>query len=1209
MPVVDDKDMQFTYGAGPAQPVYRPAPQRPRPTLGETVGAAFDQNNTVASFLDFNRYLWQSSALRPVDGYEPWDDLAGYEDQAFSFADSRSPAQTALIKRRIDDERRAKDTLDRAGVGGVLASIGAGVLDPVNLVPVGGQAIKGGGILRGAYTGLASAGVAEGILQGTQVDRTTEETLFSMTGGALFGAVLGGVGEALLKPGAKPKLERVLEAEYRVGRSADEMPPEFVTRDIDTLVTRQRAPDAPDLPPANRPPFSFDDALAAMREGYRAPKQESLVEFLARTGGINDAGGELSAIDADLWHRAKPFRRRLLNEEAQGLDAARERLVEAGYLPEGASADDVVQAVRSEMAGNPLYSLKAAREGEDMAAQVAELEDLITRAGIDLAQPDDAIRNAVRDYLAERELEDALTQWEAERELGEPGEDIDGVWVDAGGLSAQSARRAADDYRPGRGVDRLTDFEAKNPISDNPLLRATTSPSAETGRIMSELAEIPFYQRMNERGVASPVSVEANIRSWSGPLADALTYIDEAFARYRMGRPKRAGDMLRSGIADLTGQGDGKLSYRQFKEEVARAMRRGDTHQVKEVAEAAREARKRLVDPLKDDAIENGLLPEGVKVETAPSYLMRVYDLEYIGANRNAVVKGIADWFAATSRGSDLTYEEMLADAGEVVETLLGGAPGRTSYDLVPDVRGPLKERTLNIPDEVLDRLGMLENDIERVLRIYTRTMAADVEIARAFGRPDMREQVGDQNTKGQIQQSYEKLMARTKDGPKQAELRKRMERDVLDVSSVRDRLRGTYGRPENPGGAIVRIGRALRTLNYVRLLGGMTLSAVPDVARVSLAGGGLGKTMQRGLLPLLTNLKGVKLAAREVQLAGTALDMVLDTRAMQMADVFEDFGRYSKVERGLTYLGEKFGIVSGMSLWNGAMKQFAGVMIQARMLQAIMGDATPAMRRRLRFLGVSSGLEARIKGQFAKHGAKDGEVWIANTEAWTDKEARRAYRAALAKEVDSHIISPGQEKPLWMSSELGKTIGQFKSFTFASMSRALIRGLQERDAATAQAAVLAVGLGMMTYYFKTRMAGKEPSENPAKWVLEGIDRGGLTGWLMEANNMAEKVSGGRVGLNPAIGEAPASRFASRGATEAVLGPSIGLIDDAVQSTGAISQAAIPGTEGRRPMTRAEVRKIRRLLPFQNVPYLDWLFDAGEDAAGDAMGIPEETPR
>jgi hypothetical protein len=94
------------------------------------------------------------------------------------------------------------------------------------------------------------------------------------------------------------------------------------------------------------------------------------------------------------------------------------------------------------------------------------------------------------------------------------------------------------------------------------------------------------------------------------------------------------------------------------------------------------------------------------------------------------------------------------------------------------------------------------------------------------------------------------------------------------------------------------------------------------------------------------------------------------------------------------------------------------------------------------------------------------------------------------------------------------------------------------------------------------------------------------------------------------IGEATSSRFAARGVTETLAGPSLGLVEDSAMTTGAVAQALIPGPDGsRKPMTRAQAHKVRRLIPFQNVFYLNWLFNAGEDAVGDAAGMPENPPK
>ena len=163
-----------------------------------------------------------------------------------------------------------------------------------------------------------------------------------------------------------------------------------------------------------------------------------------------------------------------------------------------------------------------------------------------------------------------------------------------------------------------------------------------------------------------------------------------------------------------------------------------------------------------------------------------------------------------------------------------------------------------------------------------------------------------------------------------------------------------------------------------------------------------------------------------------------------------------------------------------------------------------------------------------------------ANTQAWQDAEAATTYRAAIQREVDKIIVTPGQDKPLFMSREMGGVIGQFKTFAFASTQRMLLSGLQQRDLAALNGAILGMGLGMVSYALKTDH--NKLSDNPAKWVTEGIDRSGALAWMMDVNNTMEKITGGAIGINPLIGENGASRYASRDAASAVFGPSYGLV-------------------------------------------------------------------
>lgn len=248
-------------------------------------------------------------------------------------------------------------------------------------------------------------------------------------------------------------------------------------------------------------------------------------------------------------------------------------------------------------------------------------------------------------------------------------------------------------------------------------------------------------------------------------------------------------------------------------------------------------------------------------------------------------------------------------------------------------------------------------------------------------------------------------------------------------------------------------------------------------------------------------------------------------------------------------------------------------------------GSASTKEANRLHWLGIDAGMAWRIQQLVDKHGVKEGDVVWPNTEAWGDAEAVATLRGALAKDVDTTIVTPGQEKPLWMSTPIGKIVGQFRSFTMSSMVRTTARGLQQRDAEALQGLILMTAAGMLAYYLKTP-SDKIAWDNPAVWVKEGVDRSGVTGWLFEANNIIEKASGNRIGLSPLLGQRPASRFAARGLLGSLGGPTFGAAEDLTTVLGAAS-------EGR--MTERDWKRLQSLTPYGNLFYLRWLVDSVAD--------------
>src|SRR3546814_10562648 len=74
----------------------------------------------------------------------------------------------------------------------------------------------------------------------------------------------------------------------------------------------------------------------------------------------------------------------------------------------------------------------------------------------------------------------------------------------------------------------------------------------------------------------------------------------------------------------------------------------------------------------------------------------------------------------------------------------------------------------------------------------------------------------------------------------------------------------------------------------------------------------------------------------------------------------------------------------------------------------------------RLASVGIGKTMAARIARQFKQFGADQGGLRIANTEQWTDTEAVMAFRAAVARETDKIVVTPGVgDRPLVVSSLL----------------------------------------------------------------------------------------------------------------------------------------------------------------------------------------------
>jgi len=772
------------------------------------------------------------------------------------------------------------------------------------------------------------------------------------------------------------------------------------------------------------------------------------------------------------------------------------------------------------------------------------------------------------------------------------------------------------------GLEKALSFQ-------DPVLRTLNSPSKVTRELSENIAETALVKNKNVEGIKSQISIENMIKSYNLPKYSYFKQHDELFKKYR-GNARTTQRMQ-----DMFGKArrDGKLTYREFGEEVIRAARRGDEHGIPEIAEAAKTLRREVFDPIYKRAVDAGVMEEGAQVKTAPSYVTRLWDhnrilgdlpkfkevnKRWLIEKRDRAIAELKEFktkFATEIEAKNakimddldrLQWRASFEDAeidnivGELVDRITGSPIGRLPYDMKLDrktgrpnidraqFRGAARERVYDIPDEMVE--DFLVNDIDTVVHAYTRSLASDIEITKKFGGLDLTEQYK------RIQDDYQRL-AKNADPKTARKLKDAQNRDMRDLQAMIDRMRGVYGMPDDYANFLPTAGRIAKQWNYLTLLGGMTLSAFSDIATPVLTHG-IARTYGDGIKPLVKNFRAFKAAAEDVKQSGTALDMVLDTRARALADMdeFQAFG--NRVEDALSAASANFGVVSLMSPWNAGIKQFSGIITQNRILEVIGMKNIPTKEKGyLAANFIDDDMAKRIKGQFKAHGQTVDGMRIPNAKAWDDIEARDTFRAAVRRDVDRTIVTPGQDKPLWMSKAGLDLIGQFKSFSVASVQRTMLMGLQQKDAAAMNSFALMTFLGMGVYAAKTKVSGRETSDDWRVWVSEGIDRSGITGWFFEANNFVEKITRGRVGVNALVGGPPMSRYASRSVLEAALGPTYGTMGNLLQAVG--SAAAGEWTEN-------DTQAVRRLMPYQNLFYARKIFDDAETAINDFFGVTKK---
>lgn len=709
-----------------------------------------------------------------------------------------------------------------------------------------------------------------------------------------------------------------------------------------------------------------------------------------------------------------------------------------------------------------------------------------------------------------------------------------------------------------------------------------------------------------------------------------------------------------------------RLKEHEFNSRVYQAVRNQGKGELDEnIASAAKVIEERfakITDQLED--LDRGYL----KFDDGRAYIPQIMNPKAVKKNSFGFQDIVERQFKRTAQreGSELLAEE-LADAASLLTQKLEGYPDlRDIHEAVDELfaRAPnqgtassLKQRRIDWDDDLFQELvdgGYIETRMDRVIDQYARTVIADLDVAKTFGdltgekrikeifekdyKPKLNKinnqiKALDSGKEKDIDRAFdgEKAVSRSSLEKRRAKINKNFAQVKTDVDAIIKRLTGRY----QLNGDMMqgkRFAQDFRNFNTLRFMGDVMASSMPDVPRIFLTQASLpvfGSSLKKLITKLPKGTATRKEFLEEANALSVSLNGVMQGRAHKLAEVSDEI--YAGNSRGfsekLDDFTSNFFHHTGMNWWNDTWQGVASELTATNIANVAARLGTEAAKKgdvsKLANAGVTKESAKVITQQIALHGKKEGSLIRPGLSDWdiTDpkiKEAYTQYKAAVQREVETIIIEPGGDKPVFMSRDMGKALGQFKSFGYASLQRSTLLYAQRfrknpADLALWTAFMGQISLGIVTTAVKLATSPKGLAVaggwTVGQWIAEGVDRSGMLGSLTDNYNVVTAITGGATNtltdkVEGIYGEEnsikPLSRYQVRNQFDRMFGPSFGTLKD----VGDVANMGAAMVTGETP-TQNELKALRRLTPYQN--YFAWkgFLNQGQENLFEELDIPK----
>lgn len=530
------------------------------------------------------------------------------------------------------------------------------------------------------------------------------------------------------------------------------------------------------------------------------------------------------------------------------------------------------------------------------------------------------------------------------------------------------------------------------------------------------------------------------------------------------------------------------------------------------------------------------------------------------------------------------------------------------------------QQRNIDIEDKIL--APYLITDINYLVRMYSERMHKRIEMTKAFGDP---------TADAAIWKARQNLLNGEYKGDGKLE---EINAITNRLNDARDKYYGLYNTADPDSFFASRLPHTLRNWGSVAMMGKVVFSSIVDFARIPMVHG-FGNTFRylNSKQPFAADKKEFNEQISQQAWIGDVHDVVMNNASARYIGQTDfrvgrgntTFSRFfdKKIGQTLEDVQAPFYHMNLLSAWTQMMKEMSQHMSTHRFLEdtqkVAQGKATKFELKRLADYGISKA-EARAIGRLPTHRSANGFIYT-KQEEWSKIpggiELADKLRFASFADVQRTIITPSiADKPNMMfgviriqdegiaekfDKEVFRFLGgyektefggkfnngwialpfQFFAWSFAANRKLMLSGLSGREMNVASGAVAMILFAAFGDYLKNPTYYQHKSTEEK--IYRAIEMSGVLGLPADINFALEVVSEGLfetpLGVRPSLGIP--NRFGSANVADGIAeftGPGPGQLIDLIHSFG--SDAGLD----------EKAQTLRRLIPFNNVIYLDSLF-------------------